>query len=128
MAVSVLEAPPVVQPADIIREIERFLEMAQRRCEVCVHPRRRATRRYHRSWPLVVRTSDFEQADEFAVALHNASELGIAFLSCRRIEVDDRLGIKLFWHEPEGTYVPAIVRHCTATRHGHIVGCEFIRC
>lgn len=128
MAVSTVEALPVAQPADIVREIERFLEMAQRRCEVCVHPRRRATRRYHRSWPLIVRLSAPGEHGEFAVALHNASELGVAFLSSHLIEVDERLAIRLFWHETEGVYVPAVVRHCTATPHGNIVGCEFIRC
>ncbi len=127
MTVCVLKAESRVETLDITREIARFLEMAQQRCEVHSHPRRRTRRRYHRSWPMTVRLGHDEAMEEFAVALHNASEMGIAFLCCREVLVDERVGIKLFWHERDGAFVPAVVRHCTPTHHGHIVGCEFVR-
>jgi len=128
MATGMIKAATPDPYVDVVMEIKRFLEMAQRRCEVCEHPRRRMKRRYHRSWPMTVRLPSITGQEEFAVALHNANEHGIAFLTSRDIGVDERVRIKLFWYEPDGACVPAVVRHCTATRYGNIVGCEFVRC
>lgn len=112
--------------ADVLRrEVERFLEAAQRRCEVQHHPRRRSRRRYHRSWPLQIVLNHNEPLQEFGAALHNASELGIAFFSARTFPVGTRILLRLFWHDERSPLVPVVVRHNTPTEHGHLIGCEF---
>jgi len=103
------------------KEIDRFLDSARKRSECEAIHRRRAKRRYHRSWPLMV----IYDSIELSVALHNASELGIAFLSSRMIPEDTTVFIKLFCHEDFGPCVPAIVRHQTPSDHGFLIGCEF---
>lgn len=110
----------------IRREIERFLEAARERAEPDLDRRRRAQRRYHRSWPLLVCVPNGNNlGKDLGVPLHNASSLGIAFLSPMHIDVGSVVFIKLFWHEELCPRVPAVVRHATPTGHGYLVGCEF---
>jgi len=59
------------------------------------------------------------------VALHNASELGIAFLSPQAMAVGTRVYLKLFCYDDFCPRVPAIIRHATPNAHGFIIGCEF---
>jgi hypothetical protein len=110
----------------IRREIERFLEAARERAELDLDRRRRAQRRYHRSWPLLVCVPGGRTlGKDMGVPLHNASALGIAFLAPVHIQVGSVVFIKLFWHEDLSPRVPAVVRHATPTGHGYLVGCEF---
>ena len=111
-----------LRAVDLIRtEIERFADAARRRSECDPVHRRRSRRRYHRSWPLAV----LYDGVEMSAALHNASDEGIAFLSCGPIEPGRIVFIKLFCYEESCPYVPAVVRHSTPTEHGHLIGCEF---
>lgn len=105
----------------LIETIERFVEAARQRSEVDPDQRRRAERRYHRSWPLGV---SFNQS-EFSAALYNASPQGLAFLSTLPIPPDSLVFVQLFCHDPFSPRVPAVVRHATNTPHGFLVGCEF---
>ena len=126
-------------PASVLRDvIERFVEAARQRGEYHVHARRRSRRRYHRSWPLSVSPvsaglpanagspADVDQPVEATVALHNASQQGIAFLAPRAMDPGAMLLVKLFWHDDDCPRVPAVVRHCTSTKTGYLVGCEFL--
>ncbi len=112
---------------NILREeIARFVVATRERSEYDADPRRRAQRRYHRSWPLLVsRGRQIEDLD-LSVALHNASELGLAFLSSERFQLRETVFIKLFWHDPAALRVPARVRHMASVEHGCLVGCEFL--
>ena len=113
--------------ASVLQEvILRFVEAAQQRSEFEVDQRARSRRRYHRSWPLSVVMNVDDQLIDMGVALHNASDQGIAFLSPRSVEAGEKLFVRLFWHDEECPRVPAIVRHCTATKTGYLVGCEFV--
>ncbi len=118
-------APP--RPTQQVQdEVDRFMRVAQERSEYDAgHRRRRDQRRYHRSWPLLVNVAGRSPEEDVSVALHNASPLGIAFLSPIMFQDNDTVFIKLFWCDPEGVRVPAIVRHTTPTEHGYLVGCEF---
>ena len=107
------------------REICRFMEAARERGEFDFERRRRAQRRYHRSWPLLMSFGDSHLGPDMCVALHNASPLGIAFLCSQHIPVDTTILIKLFWHDESGPFIPAVVRHSTRNHHGYIVGCAF---
>ncbi len=105
------------------QEVDRFVEAAQVRAEFDIDTRRRAMRRYHRSWPLLV--SEADGVEEYSAALHNASSDGIGFLcECDR-PLAGLVYIKLFWHENTALRVPAIVRHATDYPGGMLVGCQF---
>ena len=110
----------------IQREIDRFMRVAIDRSEYdATYQPRRAQRRYHRSWPLVVCTPGTAGGTDLSVALYNASPLGIAFLSPTALANCSTVLVKLFWHDEDGPRVPAVVRHVTPTEHGYLVGCEF---
>lgn len=107
---------------DVVRgEIERFADAARRRSESDPVHRRRSKRRYHRSWPLAVLCD----GEEMSAALHNASDEGLAFLTCGPVNAGSTVFLKLFCYDESGQYVPAVVRHCTYSEHGYLVGCEF---
>ncbi|HUU85748.1 MAG TPA: PilZ domain-containing protein [Phycisphaerae bacterium] len=117
-----------VPPASVVnslmaREIDRFIEAARERGEYDIDTRRRAMRRYHRSWPLLV--SNLRGNNEISAALHNASVNGIGFLSAREFSVGAIVLIRLFWYEDSGLRVPAAVRHITPYRDAILTGCEF---
>lgn len=105
------------------REIDRFIQAARVRCEFDADTRRRALRRYHRSWPLLV--SDEYGSKEVSAALHDASPNGIGFLCNRPYPLDGLILVKLFWHESASPRVPALVRHVTPHRDATLVGCQF---
>lgn len=110
----------------IRREIDRFLEAARKRSDIHRHHhRRRARRRHHRSWPLLVSVSGKPFEHEISAALHNASELGIGFLSPVSMLAGSTVYLKLFSYDDFCPRVPARVRHVTSTEHGFLVGCEF---
>jgi hypothetical protein len=112
-----------VSPTDVIRdEIARFVEAARKRSESDPDQRRRTQRRYHRSWPLRVCLGQ----NLLTVALHNASPLGMAFLTSQSIMLDQVIFVKLFCNDDHCPYVPAIVRHVTCKDYGTLVGCEFL--
>jgi hypothetical protein len=114
--------------ADVIatlmrQEIDRFVEAARVRAEYDIDTRRRAMRRYHRSWPLLV--SDADGITEYSAALHNASVDGIGFLCDCPLPLQGLVFIKLFWHENSALRVPAVVKHTTRCSGGILVGCQF---
>jgi hypothetical protein len=117
----------VVSASEQIRgEIARFIQVTQERSESdSQHQRRRARRRHQRSWPLLASAPSGTSMRDISVALHNASPLGIAFLSPVIIRDGCVVFLRLFWHEPDAPSVPAVVRHATPTEHGYLVGCEF---
>lgn len=116
----------VYEPTVVVRqEVSRFLEAARKRSEHDGHHRRRARRRHHRSWPLTVSISGKPFSRDVSVALHNASELGIGFLSPIRMLAGSTVYIKLFCYDDFCPRVPALIRHVTPTEHGFLVGCEF---
>jgi hypothetical protein len=109
-------------PNEILRgEITRFLQAAKQRSECSPAYFRRGNNRYHRSWPLQVTAG----ASEMTVALHNASEGGLAFFSPCFIEPGGTLLIRLFCHREDCRPIPVTVRHATANEHGFLIGCEF---
>jgi hypothetical protein len=121
--------PTVIQPVplSVLQEvIDRFVDEARRRSEEQPAARRRAERRYHRSWPLSVLLERGGCERDIGVALHNASAQGIAFLAPFGIESGTVLQIRLFWHDEDCPRVPAVVRHCTFAGNGYLVGCEFV--
>lgn len=112
-------APSIV---DMLRvEVDRFMEAARKRSESDPNPQRRTHRRYHRSWPLCL----FVNGSCRSAALHNASSGGVALLSAAGVPAGTRVFLRLFCHNEETPWVPAVVRHCTPTDHGHLIGCEF---
>jgi len=114
------------EPAVVVqREICRFLEAARKRSEHDGHHRRRARRRHARSWPLLVSISGKPFEPDVSAALHNASDLGIGFLSPVSLLVGSTVYVKLFCYDDFCPRVPATVRHVTPTEHGFLVGCEF---
>ncbi len=116
--------PPTAMVASLMRrEVDRFVEAARVRSEYDIDTRRRAMRRYHRSWPLLVSSAD--GVHEYSAALHNASSEGIGFLCDQSVPVDGLVFINLFWYENSGLRVPAIVKHVTGYRGGKLVGCQF---
>ena len=118
--------PVGCEPVAVVRrEVSRFLEAAQKRSEHDGHHRRRTRRRHHRSWPLLVSVTGKTFDADLSVALHNASELGIGFLSPISMLAGSTVYLKLFSYDDFCPRVPATVRHVTQTRHGFIVGCEF---
>jgi hypothetical protein len=116
--------PPIPVLMTVMRaEIDKFMSAARERCEFDIDTRRRAMRRYHRSWPLVVYLPKSMQ--EVSAALHSASASGIGFLCDQGLHVDQVIYIKLFWHDDHGLRVPAIVRHATPHRDVYLIGCEY---
>lgn len=113
-------------PPGALRElVHRFIESARERSEADPDRRRRAQRRHHRSWPLwVSRGPDSNQSD-VTVALHNATESGLAFLASESFRPGTTILVRLFWHDPHCPPVPARIRHVKRTDHGFLVGCEF---
>jgi hypothetical protein len=107
------------------REIARFVESVRKRSDVDHDRRRRARKRYHRSWPMLVAMANENNAYEHPVALHNGSELGVAFLTSLPIAPGRIIYLRLFWHDDCSPRVPAVVRHSTAVAAGYLVGCEF---
>jgi hypothetical protein len=107
----------------LTREIDRFVTAARERGEYDIDTRRRAMRRYHRSWPLLV--CNLRGHDEISAALHSASPGGIGFLCTRQFPLGRILLVKLFWHEEDGLRVPAAVRHVTPHHGAILIGCEF---
>ncbi len=107
-------------------EIARFVQITQERSESdSHHQRRRARRRHQRSWPMTVSAPWGTGLRDISVALHNASSLGVAFLSPVMIGDGSVIFLRLFWHDRAGPSVPAVVRHATPTEHGYLIGCEF---
>lgn len=117
----------LASPAELEREIARFMEAASKRSEVDLHYYRRRQRRHHCSWPLAILDPCDPEQCEHNAALHNATTLGIAFLSRQPFECGQQLLIRLFWHDEGATRTPAVVRHCTPTDHGYLTGCEFVQ-
>lgn len=111
--------------AMVRREVGRFLDAARKRAEHDGQQRRRARRRTHRSWPLLVSISGKPFQPDVSSALHDASDLGIGFLSPVSIPVGTTVYLKLFCYDEFCPRVPAVVRHVTATEYGFLVGCEF---
>ncbi|MCK6457287.1 MAG: PilZ domain-containing protein [Phycisphaerae bacterium] len=107
------------------REIAKFVAVTRRGAACDAYLGRRRTRRHHRSWPLLVTTLQPRGQCDVSVALHNASELGLAFHSAQPYSVGSYVAVKLFWHDPHAHRVPAVVRHCTAEAGGYLVGCQF---
>lgn len=126
---STTAAMPVIQSTQsthvVRQEVNRFLEAARKRSEDDGDHRRRTRRRHHRSWPLLISLTGKPFDPDISVALHNASELGIAFLASFSVPVGSRVFIKLFCYDDFCPRVPAVVRHVTETEHGFLVGCEF---
>jgi len=117
-------APPLAAVTAMMRrEIDRFITAARERSEFDIDTRRRAMRRYHRSWPLLVCTPDSSR--EISAALHSASAGGIGFVCERAFPVGGLVLVKLFWYEDRSLRVPALVRHATPYCHGILNGCEF---
>ena len=117
--------PPASNVSSLMsREIDRFVSVAGQRSEHGIDTRRRALRRYHRSWPLLI--SSLGNDDEISAALHNVSPGGIGFLCSRGFPIGRVVLVKLFWHEDLGLRVPATVRHVTSRREAVLVGCEFV--
>jgi hypothetical protein len=112
-------------PYTLQQEITRFIEVIRQRSDCDRGRRQRARLRYTRSWPLAV-SRDWASADgEYAVALYNASEMGLAFITSRPVNVGQTLYIRLFWYDDNSPRVPAVVRHVTPFHARYIVGCEF---
>ncbi len=106
--------------------ISRFLDAAKQRSECDREPRRRSKQRHHRSWPMFVsRGSDSSEAAGVAVALHNATDLGLAFLAVEEFDPGTMVLVRLFWHDRGCPSIPARVRHVKQMDHGFLVGCEF---
>jgi hypothetical protein len=122
---SVVASPSYAPVVVVRREIGRFIEAARKRSEHDPHHRRRSRRRHHRSWPLLVSLSGKPFEPDISVALHNASELGIGFLSPVTMLAGTTVFLKLFSYDDFCPRVPAIIRHVTSTEHGFLVGCEF---
>ncbi len=113
----------ITDPTEVLRgEVASFIEEARRRSEVDPIHRRRADRRYHRSWPLKVLIG----ARDISAALHNASNLGLGFMSTLPVEPNTVVFLKLFCHVRGRPRVPAVVRHATPVDHGYLVGCEYL--
>ncbi len=107
------------------REITRFRGFAERRAGHDGPARRRRRKRYHRSWPLEVTVGPHGSARHYSAALHDASEIGIGFMSDHMFEKDSVVYIKLFWHEATALRIPAVVRHSNPGPNGVLVGVEF---
>jgi len=123
-----MKAVPDSEPlsATIIRqEIARFIAAARRLDGQGHEQRRRRIRQAHHAWPLLVAAGDRPYDPDLPAMLHNASELGIAFLSPMSIPAGTTVFIKLFVQDSFCPRVPAVVRHCTPSRDGYLIGCEY---
>ena len=107
------------------REITRFRSFAEQRAGHDGPPSRRQRKRYHRSWPLEITVGRESSAQHYSAALHDASEIGMGFMSDHMFEKDTIVYIKLFWHEATALRIPAIVRHSNPGPNGVLVGVEF---
>ena len=107
------------------REITRFRSFAEQRAGHDGPPSRRRRKRYHRSWPLEITVGRESSAQHYSAALHDASEIGMGFMSDHMFEKDTIVYIKLFWHEATALRIPAIVRHSNPGPNGVLVGVEF---
>jgi hypothetical protein len=114
-------------PATLVmrREVDRFIRFASQRSCLDASNGRRKRPRHHRSWPLLVSMRQLPGMGDISVALHDASEGGIGFLSHVRVRGGTRLYVKLFWYERGGYRVPVTVRHATPTPDGWLIGCSF---
>jgi hypothetical protein len=108
-------------PELLQEEVNRFVAAVHRRSECDQELLRRAEPRFHRSWPLLVRYG----GTGISAALHNASSMGLAFLSPLRIEIGSVITVRLFSHDEDSPWVSAKVRHATPTPDGFLIGCEF---
>jgi hypothetical protein len=116
----------VYEPTVVVRrEVSRFLEAARKRSEHDEHHRRRARRRHHRSWPLSISVNGKPFDTDVSAALHDASELGIGFLSPVSMLAGSTVYLKLFCYDDFCPRVPALVKHVTRTKHGFLIGCEY---
>jgi len=122
MSMTVTAYEPV---AVVRREVSRFLEAARKRSEHDGRHRRRARRRHARSWPLLVSINGKPFEPDVSAALHNASDLGVGFLSPISMLVGATVYVKLFCYDDFCPRVPAVIRHVTSTEHGFLIGCEF---
>ena len=119
-------AASVYEPTVVVRrEVSRFLEAARKRSEHDTHHRRRSRRRHHRSWPLLISVNGKPFDSDISAALHDASDLGIGFLSPVSMMIGATVYLKLFCYDDFCPRVPAVVRHVTKTKHGFLVGCEY---
>lgn len=107
------------------REIARFRSHARKRAGTDGPSRRRRSRRYHRSWPLMVAILEGPTLHEWSAALHDASQDGLGFMCNRLFEKQELVFVKLFWHEATALYIPAFVRHVNPGPSGVLVGVEF---
>ncbi len=107
------------------REITRFRSFAEQRSGHDGLPLRRRRKRFHRSWPLEITVGRDGSAQHYSAALHDASEIGLGFMSDHMFEKDTIVYIKLFWHESTALRIPAIVRHTNPGPNGVLVGVEF---
>ena len=108
------------------REIDKFLQIAARRCPVDLYRDRRAIPRYHRSMPLPVALLDQDPVEDVSVTLRDVSADGIGFYCDTGFPSGCLLGVKLFWSDPRGCRVPAVVRHTLITQQGFLVGAQFV--
>lgn len=69
---------------------------------------------------------DSDGVVDTGVALYNAGEEGLAFLSTDEYHVGNRLLLKLFRHDSNSPDIPAVVRYARETAHGFLVGCRFL--
>lgn len=107
------------------REIQRFVERAAKIANSSLYRNRRASTRYHRAVPILyARLDDGAHHDESAT-LQDVSSDGLAFYCDHGLCVGSILAVKLFWSDTEAHRVPAIVRHCTITQQGFLIGAEF---
>jgi hypothetical protein len=106
--------------------ILRFVAAARQRGEYHIHSRRRAKRRYHRSWPLAIALPRGDDFAETSAALHNVSVQGVAFLTRFPLNPGTRVYVRPFWHDEACPRIPAMVRHATPTAAGYLIGCEFV--
>lgn len=107
------------------REIERFRRFARQRSTSHPPTWRRKSRRYHRSWPLLIATCERSCVQEYSAALHDASDDGIGFMTDHMFEAGEVVYLQLFWHEAGALRIPAVVRHVNPTPQGILVGCEY---
>jgi len=109
------------------REIVRFVASSFSNPESSgLYRNRRATRRHHRACPLLVTRLDRGPACDERVILHDITTQGIGFHGETVFPVGSLLGIKLFWSEIDSPRIPAVVRHHRSTRHGILLGAEFV--
>lgn len=108
------------------REINRFITRTAKPASPDLYQDRRASARFHRSWPLFVRQLDQKRHEDISCTLDNVSPRGIGFFCDSGFPVGTVLAVKLFWSDPNAPRVPAVVRHNQITQQGILVGAEFV--